>query len=153
MPVMPALSDNFAVLVAPDDSPEQARLQDVQLNTRVAQTGDLDHGLRSEMQECAARQPEQVNAGGEDVLPQLPGADVEPLGAQLSMQFGGDRLAEPVLTVAAHRYHHRRIPGRGTILPSARVLRVPRTALTCRPGTERLPGRNSTHDGSQGRVD
>lgn len=61
------LADDFAVLVAPDDGPEQARLKGVKLRTKVTQTGDLDNGLLSKVQECAAREPEHVNAGGENV--------------------------------------------------------------------------------------
>ncbi|CAN5192798.1 hypothetical protein BH24ACT10_BH24ACT10_04350 [soil metagenome] len=44
------------------------------------------------MEKRAARKPEQVNAAGEDVLPHLPGADVEALVAQFSKQFGMDEV-------------------------------------------------------------
>jgi len=52
------LSDDVAVLVAPDDGLEQARPEGVDLRAGVAQSGDLDQGVLPELQErVASRAP------------------------------------------------------------------------------------------------
>jgi hypothetical protein len=81
----PGLANNCAVLVAPEDGFEEARLESVDLRARVPQSGDLDDCLLTEVQEPAAWQPEQVDANGQDVLSQLSRENVEALLAQLGV--------------------------------------------------------------------
>jgi len=88
----PGLANNCAVLVAPEDGFEEARLESVDLRARVPQSGDLDDCLLTEVQEPAAWQPEQVDANGQDVLSQLSRENVEALLAQLGVQLGVDQV-------------------------------------------------------------
>ena len=85
-------TDDIPALVAPDDGLEQAWPEDIDLRAGVAQSGDLDEGVLSELQERVARQPKQVETGGDDVLAHFPGGDVEALLAQLDVQLGVDQV-------------------------------------------------------------
>ena len=50
----------------------QTRLDTVELGTGIAQAGDLDDRLRPEVQPCAHRQAQQIDAARRDILPHLP---------------------------------------------------------------------------------
>lgn len=91
----PSLADQAPVLVAVKDSLQQPGLEVVQLITGVAQPGHLDDRVGTEMQPGAARQTEQVEAAGGDVLAHLSGCDVEAALSQLVVEFGMNEVNLP----------------------------------------------------------
>ncbi|MFN8536830.1 MAG: hypothetical protein U0232_05070 [Thermomicrobiales bacterium] len=58
----------------------------------VAEAGDLDHRRVAQMEFCAGRQAEQIDAARGDVLAHLAGGQVEPARAQLVVQLGVDEV-------------------------------------------------------------
>ena len=84
----PSLADQAPVGIAVGDSLQQPWLEDFDLRARVTESGHLEHDGRAEVQPCAARQPEQVQALRRDVLTELTRTDIEALGAQLLEQLG-----------------------------------------------------------------
>ena len=84
----PSLTDQALVEIAVGDSLQQPWPEGVDLHTRATKSGHLEHDGRAEVQPCAARQPEQVQALRRDVLPELTRTNIEALGAQLLKQLG-----------------------------------------------------------------
>src|SRR5829696_6558700 len=75
---------------------EQPGLEGIDLLARVAEAGHLDHRLAAELQQGAAGKGEQIDpSGGDDVLPELSGVDVEPVLADLSEQLSVDEVDLP----------------------------------------------------------
>jgi hypothetical protein len=88
-------ADQVAGLVVIQHRGHKTGLKSIQLRTRIAQAGYLDHRLFTQMQTRTARQPQQVETARRDVLTHLAGADFEAHFAQLVVQLGLDQVYLP----------------------------------------------------------
>ncbi len=91
----PSLADQAPLLVAVQDSLHQAGLEVFKLIAGVAEAGHLDDGVGAEVQPRAARQAEEVEATGGDVLTQLPRCDVEASISQLVVELSMNEMDLP----------------------------------------------------------
>jgi hypothetical protein len=85
-------SDEVAALVAPQGRFHQALLNPVQLGTGIAQPRHLDEGVLAQLELCAGRKPEQIDAAGGHVFAHLPGRDGEPGVSKLVVQLGVNQV-------------------------------------------------------------
>src|SRR4029079_13986617 len=86
------LADKGAVRIAIEHGGHESLLKAIDLDARIAQPGDLDHGAGTDVQPRAGRQRQQVDAARGDVLAELAGRHAEACGAQLLEQFGVDEM-------------------------------------------------------------
>ena len=68
----PGLAHDVARRIPTDDLLQQAVLELVDLQARVAQAGDLDDGFVTEVQQRADGEAEEIDAARGDVLPEIP---------------------------------------------------------------------------------
>jgi hypothetical protein len=88
-------ADQAAGFVVIEHRGHQTGLEFIQLRTRVAQAGYLDHRSFTQMQARPARQRQQVETARRDVLTHLASADFEADRAQLVVQLGLDQVDLP----------------------------------------------------------
>src|SRR4029453_7455965 len=81
------LADELPIVGAAEHGIEQARLDAVELGTRVAQAGDLDDGRIAQAQSGARWQTEKVDAASRYVLTHLTCGHREPRGGELVVQL------------------------------------------------------------------
>jgi hypothetical protein len=103
------LADQVAVLVAPERCRHQPDLDAVQLCAGITQPGYLDNCRRAQMQPCAGRQSQQIDAVGRDVLAHLPGCDGEAGFPQFVMQLGMDQMHLPHIGLGGVARHPRAV--------------------------------------------
>lgn len=89
------LADEIAVGVAIEHGRPESLLEFIQLPAGVAQPRDLDDRLIAEREPRAARQGQQVDPAGRDVLPHLTGGDREAGPPELIVQLGVDQMDLP----------------------------------------------------------
>lgn len=115
----PGLADQIPRVIATEHGRHQAGLNAVQLLAGITQTGDLHDRFRADPEAGRRRQPEEIDSPDGDILPHLPGNDIEPSRPKLIMQLGVDQvnLAQIRLTrVARHP---------GAVLNGLSSVRVP----------------------------
>lgn len=88
----PGLAPDLALVITIEHRMQQSGPEVVDLLTRVTQPGHLDNSSSTKGQPRAPGKGEEVDAPRGDVLPQLPGIDVESLRSKLVVQFGMDQV-------------------------------------------------------------
>jgi len=84
---------------------QQARVVRLDLDARVAQALDPDHGIGAEVEQGAGRQPEEVDAAGGQVLAEVTGGDVVPVPGEVVEELRVDQVDLPevrLVRVASH---------------------------------------------------
>ncbi len=70
----------------------QAGEEVVDLQAGSAEAGDFYDGFRTEVEERAGGQGEEIEAGGEDVFAEVAGVQGEAFLSQLGVEFGGEEV-------------------------------------------------------------
>ena len=84
---------------------QQALVVRLDLDARVAQALDPDHGLGAEVEQGAGRQPEKVDAAGGDVLAEVAWGDVVPVPGEIVEELRVEQVDLPevrLVRVAPH---------------------------------------------------
>lgn len=84
---------------------QQALVVRLDLDARVAQAPDPDHGIGAEVEQGAGRQPEEVDAAGGQVLAEVTWGDVVPVSREVVEELGVDQVDLPevrLVRVASH---------------------------------------------------
>jgi len=91
----PSLAEQLPVFVSVKNRRQQPELEVVQLTTGISQPGHFDDRVGTDMQPGTARQLEEVETPGGDVLSHLARSDVEAAIAQLVVKFGMNEVDLP----------------------------------------------------------
>ena len=84
---------------------QKALVVRLDLDARVAQALDPDHGVGAQVEQGAGRQPEEVDAAGGQVLAEVAGGDVVPVPGEVVEELRVDQVDLPevrLVRVAPH---------------------------------------------------